>query len=229
VVLFGMNGGWANAAPPVTTTVYPTGSFPLDVQNVQTAIDKGGSVLLKTTNAAGQPTAFNFGPPDAFAGVNLTTDVSILGEQVGQFTTTIKGGFDPILGLVPVKSTIQGIHFEGPLDSPIALFRSTGANIVGNHISGIVPLRLFFGFTEIEGIFVSGFDDPQNAVTGQVTIADNVIEVAGGDFVNGMQLDSVAADVEISGNTVNFLASNGFIQTLGILVFRSRGKVRVNQ
>jgi hypothetical protein len=69
--------------------------------------------------------------------------------------------------------------------------------------------------------------DPQNAVTGQVRVADNVIEVAGGDFVNGMQFDSVSADIEISGNTVNFLGSNGFVQTIGILVFRSRGKVRV--
>jgi len=217
------------AAPPVTTTVYPTGSFPLDEHNVQAAIDRGGTVLLKATNAAGQPTAFNFGPPDPQinGGVNLHTDVSILGEQAGTSTTTIKGGFNPILGVAPVKSTIQGIDFEGPLDSPIALIRSSGANIVGNHIRGIVPLPLFFGFTEIEGIFVSGFDDPQNAITGRIKIANNIIEVSGGDFVNGMQFDEVSADIEISGNTVQFLSSDGVIQTLGILVFRSHGKADI--
>jgi len=229
VVMFGLNGGWTYAAAPVTTTVYPTGSFPLDVQNVQAAIDRGGTVILKATNTAGQLTAFDFGPPvpQTGTGVNLTTDVNVLGEQVGQYATTIKGGFAPILGLVPVKSTIQGIDFEGPLDSPIVLIRSTGADIVGNRIRGMVPLLLFFGFTEIEGIFVAGNDDPQNAITGRIRIADNVIEVSGGDFVNGMQFDEVSADIEVSGNTVQFLESDGVIQTVGILVFRSHGNADI--
>jgi len=91
----------------------------------------------------------------------------------------------------------------------------------------MVPLPLFFGFTEIEGIFVSGFDDPQNAVTGRITIADNIIEVSGGDFVNGMQFDEVSADIKVSGNTVHFLSSDGVIQTLGILLFRCHGKADV--
>jgi hypothetical protein len=226
---FGLGSAWTCiAAPPVTTTVYPTGSFPLDEHNVQDAINRGGTVILKANNTAGQPTAFNFGPPDpqVNGGVNLTTDVTILGEQVGQSMTTINGGFNPILGVAPVKSTIQGIDFEGPLDSPIALIRSSGANIVGNRIRGIVPLPLFFG-TEIEGIFVSGFDDPQNAITGRIKIANNIIEISGGDFVNGMQFDEVSADIEISGNTVHFLESDGVVQTIGVLVFRSHGKADI--
>src|SRR5262249_8033690 len=138
-------------------------------------------------------------------------------------------GFIPVIGFVPVTSRIQGIHFDGPLDSPIVLIRSTGADIVGNRITGIVPLPLFFGGSEIEGIFVSGFDDPLNAVTGRVNVIGNVIEVAGGDFVNGMQFDEVAADIVIKGNTVNFIHSDGVLQTDGILVFRSRGKVDIVQ
>ncbi len=229
VALLGSSLTWTYAAKSVTTTVYPTGSFPLDMYSVQAAIDLGGTVLLKATNAVGQPTAFDFGSPDpqVDGGVNLHTDVNILGEGSGAYMTTIKGGFNPILGLVPVKSTIQGIHFDGPLDSPIALIRSTGADIVGNRITGIVPLLLFFGATEIEGIFVSGFDDPQNAITGRINIADNVIEISGGDFVNGVQFDEVSADIEVSGNTVEFLQSDGVVQTIGILVFRSHGKVDV--
>lgn len=215
----------AQAAPPVVTTVYPTGSFPLDAQNVQTAIDSGGTVVLKSTNSSGQPTPFNFGAPDPIVngGVLLTTDVRLVGETIDGHQTTIRGGFNPILGLAPVTSTIRGIHFDGPLDSPIALVRSTGATIEDNRITGIVPLPLFFGFTEIEGIFVSGFDDPANAITGRITVANNVIEISGGDFVNGMQFDEVAADIRIAGNTVHFLSSDGVIQTLGILVFRSHG------
>src|SRR5262245_46007156 len=147
LALFGFGGWWRDAsAAPANTTVYPTGSFPLDVQNVQAAIDGGGTVVLKATNAAGQPTAFNFGPPVVTgSGVNLTTDVTILGEQVGQYMTTINGGFNTILGLVPIKSTIQGIDFEGPLDAPIALVASTGSDIVGNRIRGVVPVPLSFG------------------------------------------------------------------------------------
>lgn len=226
--VFTLSAALAYAAKPVVTTVYPTGSFPLDMQNVQAAIDGGGIVLLKATDAADQPAVFDFGPPDpqTNGGVNLHTDVVIRGERAGANHTTIRGGVNPILGLIPVRSTIEDIDFDGPLDSPIALVRSTGADIVGNHIHGIVPFPLFFG-TEIEGIFVSGYDDPLNAITGRIRIADNLIEVSGGDFVNGMQFDEVAADIEVTGNTVHFLDSSGVVQTLGVLVFRSHGKADV--
>jgi hypothetical protein len=207
------------------TVVYPTGSFPLDVQNVQAAIDGGGTVILKATNATGQPTAFNFGPPTTSGGhAELTTDVTIVGERVGQSMTTINGGFAPFLDFEPVHSHIEGIDFEGPLDTPIALVSSTGAEIVGNVIRGIIPIPLLFGFTEVEGVFVSGFDSP---VTGRIKIANNLIEISAGDFVNGMQLDEVAADIEISGNTVNFLQSTGVVQTFGILALRCHGKVDI--
>lgn len=223
------SGVGANAAK--VTTVYPTGSFPLDVTNVQGAIDGGGIVVLKATDAAGLPTSFDFGPADPVTGtgVNLTTDVSILGEQAGDNQTTIKGGYISFLGFAPVKSRIQGIHFDGPLDSPIVLIRSTGADIVGNRITGIVPLPLFFGASEIEGIFVSGFDDPANAITGRITVVGNTIQISGGDFVNGMQFDEVSADIAINGNTVDFVQSDGAFQTIGILVFRSHGKAEIVQ
>ncbi len=45
-------------------TVYPTGIYPADVQNVQAAVDTvdpGGTVILKPTDATGNPLAFNFG------------------------------------------------------------------------------------------------------------------------------------------------------------------------
>src|SRR5204863_6186984 len=148
------------------TVIYPTGAFPLDVQNVQAAVDGGGTVILKATDTAGQPTAFNFGPPSLAGGhAELTTDVTILGERVGQFMTTITGGFTPFLDFEPVHVHIEGIDFEGPLDTPIALVSSTGAEIVGNVIRGNVPLPLFFGFSEVEGVFVSGFDNP---ITGRI-------------------------------------------------------------
>jgi hypothetical protein len=131
--------------------------------------------------------------------------------------------------LVPVTSGIQGIDFEGALDTPIAIVSSTGADIEGNRIANVVPLLLRFGFTETEGIFVSGFQNPQNAVTGKITILNNTIEMNGGDFSNGMQFDSVAADIDVRGNNVTYLASNGDIQTTGITLFRSLANVNVSQ
>jgi hypothetical protein len=227
--VFGLNGGWTYvAAAPATTAVYPTGSFPLDVQNVQAAVDRGGTVVLKATNAAGQPTVFNFGPPDlAVVNVFLTSNVSILGEQVGEYATTINGGSFPIVGLLPVKATIQGIHFEAPLGAAITLVSSAGAEIIGNRINGVIGFPTRFGFTSGDGIDVSGFDDPQNAITGRIKVADNVIENLGANFANGIQFDSVAAEVEVSGNTVRFAQSNGFIQQWGIFAWRSHNRVAI--
>ena len=229
LLVLGLNCGWTYAAQPATTTVYPTGSFPLDVQNVQAAIDLGGTVFLKATSAVGQPIAFNFGPPDPVTGtgVMLTTDVRLLGEQFGPHRTTIQGGYLPVLGVAPVKTTIQGIDFDGPLDSAIVLVSSTGADIIGNRIKGVIPFLLPFGFTETEGILVSGSNDPLNAITGRIRVRGNIIEMSSGDFTNGLQFYEVSADIEVSGNSVHFLQSTGVIQTFGILVFRSHRNATV--
>jgi hypothetical protein len=219
-----------NAATAAVVSVYPTGSVSLDIANVQTAIDAGGTVLLKAKNRAGQATAFNFGTGAQASGVNINTDVSIVGERVGRYSTTISGGFVPILGFVRVKSTIQGIDFEGPIDSPIVLAASSGADIIGNRVRGNIPAPLCAPpctHTEIEGLLISGYNDPANAVTGHIRVIDNDFELSGGSFANGMQFDEVAADIEVRGNNVKFLQTDGIVQTIGILVFRSRGRASV--
>lgn len=228
VLMLGLNCGWTYVAA-AATTVYPTGSFPTDVQNVQAAIDLGGTVRLKATNTAGQPTAFNFGPPDPVTGtgINLTTGVRLLGEQVGTYRTTIQGGYLPVLGLVPVKTTIQGIDFDGPLDAAIVIVSSTGADIIGNHIQGVIPFLLPFGFTETEGILVSGSNDPMNAITGRIRVTGNIIEISSGDFTHGLQFDEVSADLDVSGNSVHYLQSTGVVQAQGVLVFGSHRKATV--
>jgi hypothetical protein len=227
LAVFWLSSAVANAAGP-PAAVYPTGLFPLDVENVQAAINLGGVVLLKATDSAGHALAFNFGPanPRKGTGVNLSRDVVIRGERSGTRLTTIKGGYIPILGQLPVKSRIEGIDFDGPLAYAVALFVSRGAEIVGNHIHGVVGVPVFFG-TDADGIHVSGFDDPQHAVTGHVLIADNQIEMGAADFSNGMQLDSVAARVDILNNTVRYPRSNGRVQTVGITVFRSGARVSI--
>jgi len=72
----------AAKAQTAQNVVYPTGIYPDDLNAVQTAVNNGGTVLLKSTNVAGKPTAFNFGdvaPGDANT-VEISTDVVIIGE-----------------------------------------------------------------------------------------------------------------------------------------------------
>src|SRR5438445_10092976 len=80
----------SHGATGISTIVYPTGVFPTDVQNVQAAVDLGGTVLLKSVNATGDTAAFNFGTPRCFPDrfVSLSTDVNIVGERVGPHMTT---------------------------------------------------------------------------------------------------------------------------------------------
>src|SRR6185295_13532586 len=118
------------------TVVYPTGEYPGDVQAVQAAVDGGGRVLLKATCAAGQPTAFAFGPPEVDSGwVELTTDVEVRGERQGQAMTTIRGGFFPFQEYVQARTAVMGIHFDNPRGGGIFLGASSGAEISDNIIT----------------------------------------------------------------------------------------------
>jgi opacity protein-like surface antigen len=106
----------ANAAL-AAIVVYPTGDYPTDVQNVQAAVDQGGTVLLKAQNAAGVATAFNFGPPVQGLGfVTLHRDVELLGEQLGATMTTVDGGWYPVRG--GIRSD-QGHHTRHCLRGPV--------------------------------------------------------------------------------------------------------------
>lgn len=213
------------------TTIYPTGLFPDDEHHVQAAINGGGTVLLKAADAAGTPIAFNFGPPTPASngGVNLTTDVELVGERVGGNMTTIAGGFGAIIGVAPVKSRIANIDFESPGATAIVLLASTGTEITGNIVNNVVPVLLTFGFTDGDGIDLFGNDDPANAITGKALISGNLIENLTADFANGTQLDEVTADVEITDNTVVFPQNNGFIQVVGLEAFRSHGNVTISR
>jgi hypothetical protein len=217
--------GISIAQPSITTTVYPTGIFPNDVQNVQAAINLGGTVMLKATNSAGEPAVFNFGTPENLPGrnVSLTTDVRLIGEQMGSRMTTIQGGFSPINStLVAVRSVIQGIDFEGPGNDAVSLYVSAGAEIVGNRINGVVPGLTRFGFTFADGIAVN------NAV-GKVRVAGNVIEnflqadLSIGIQFDGYNFEGVAGDIEITGNTI------GNASSYGILAIRGHSSILISQ
>jgi hypothetical protein len=106
-----------------------------DVMAVQTALDKGGSVLLKGT--------FDFGKDGK---VKISKDVNIYGETDTQGipVTKIQGGFwtfqSTLPEQLPIRSPgpkigIQQIHFDGAAWSPIFLPYCGGAEIINNKIS----------------------------------------------------------------------------------------------
>jgi hypothetical protein len=111
----------------------------VDIQAVQKAVDQGGTIKLKGT--------FDFGNEGR---VNITKDVKIIGEidSTGNPLTEIKGGFWTFHSPLPAKSppespgpkiTIQSIHFDGALWTPIYLAYSSGATITKNKMTNIRP------------------------------------------------------------------------------------------
>lgn len=136
---FGLPAGEVRANQIVTGRSDPE----FDVQAVQEAVAKGGEVLLKGS--------FDFGPKGQ---VIIKTDVSVSGESdpQGRPLTTIKGGFWnfysplpstelPLPGTGP-KIKIKGIHFDGVTWSPMHFPYTSGAEIIGNKITHVMPASL---------------------------------------------------------------------------------------
>jgi hypothetical protein len=177
--------------------VYPTGVFPTDVQNVQAAVDQGGAVLLKATDAGGNPTAFNFGPPVVGSGrVFLTRDVEVRGEQPASGVTTIRGGSLPFLGQAATKTVIRGIRFEAPLRGAVWFLGPPEADteVVGNTVTGVVGRFFACCGTTAEAILVQG---------GRVRIAGNVVEDIESEQGIGISQFFSAGLVEIVENRVS--------------------------
>ena len=96
----------------------------IPAQNVQAAINRGGTVLLKAVNQTREPLAFEFGTS---GGATLTTDVTIVGETIAGLKTRIHGGTGPFRGFVRgVRSAIRGIHFDSPRSEDVPLVFSSG-------------------------------------------------------------------------------------------------------
>jgi hypothetical protein len=214
VILFGTVGApapSAGARPPTIAVVHPTGMHPDDAEAVQAAVDHGGTVRLEAVDLAGVPTAFDFGPA-AVGGaiVNLTQDVEIIGAR-GVHPTTIRGGFLPFFGVASTSTRIEGITFDGPLLSAAVFIRSTGAAFVGNHVTGVVGLRLIAPFvaTEGRGVKFLGHADPQSAIVGDVVVEGNRFDHMHADLSEAIVFDRVAARVRVVDNWVEDVGGGG--------------------
>jgi hypothetical protein len=219
---------------PAFSVVYPTGVFPDDVTNIRAAVLKGGIVFLKASNKSGVPTAFNFSTDLQTAGpsgyVELTTDVSIIGEHIGNHRATISGGFDPIFCARPVKISIQGLDFEAPFDDAILILSSSGADVIDNVVHNVAPIEVQVPsgriITFADGIdFLGGGD--VTAITGKVRIIGNTIDGLGAVFSNGVQFDTVGAESELTGNTVKNVNSAVTEQGSGLGLYRVQKPILV--
>ena len=148
-----------------------------DIKAVQKVVDQGGSVLLKGT--------FDFGEDGK---VIISKDVNIYGETDAQGApvTKIQGGFRTFQSTLPEqlppqapgpKIGIQGIQFEGALETPISLPYCGGTNIVNNKITKVRPIEAT-GMYQQRGITIVVRPYQPGAVTGTIVIADNDIDLS---------------------------------------------------
>ncbi len=126
-------------------TVYPTGSYPKDMENVQwaaTYVASGGTVILKATSSPhlGQPAekAFDFGVPTAFESVNyvkINRNINVRGEAIERAdggwttrgTTIMNGRVTFAVGMdAPTDATIKDIIFDGFYAEGVLFRQSSG-------------------------------------------------------------------------------------------------------
>ena len=210
--------------------VYPNDDPALAVYNVQHAVDNYEIVLLK----AG---VFNFGEEGS---VVIDEDVEILGEtdNEGNPLTRIMGGHLTFYSPLPnpllsgPSITIQGINFSFAKASPIQVGYCRAAKITGNTIDNVIPIEavlvpednpagippgqyyrsagIDIGTRTESGFYIEG------AVTGNIEISGNVIDMHTGDFdaqfVIGQGARIVYANditARISGNKVTNASKSG--------------------
>ena len=180
--------------------VYPTGQFPLDVTNLQAAADRGGTVVLKATNRAGQPTSFNFGPPQLGSGeVTLAGSVALVGERGHSARTTIYGGSIPVTSVPGARVRISGIDFEYSFWIAIAIDDAADAKIIDNRIEHVLgrffpSLRHPPGFTVAEGLDLGGGET--------ASVRNNTIDDIRADLGLGISQYGNRGRVDITGNRV---------------------------
>ena len=179
-----------------------------DVCNVQAAVNAGGKILLKGTFHFAEYGEDGYVVKDTDGTVFITNDVEIKGEkQESRFLTTIKGGYmtfsvgyEPIEWVydftdeiftspdnaVPVQVTIQDIHFENTLYTPIRIWSTTDATVKSNKIVDGRSFRADFycggpgchgmGFGVMVGPPGALWADYPQLISGNILITDNFMD-----------------------------------------------------
>ncbi len=230
--------------PAFDSIVTGTSDSTQDVQAVQEAIDKGGTVLLKG--------AFDFGSKGK---VTIKNDVAVWGERDGngQLLTKINGGFWvfhsplpstdlPLPGPGP-QIKIKNIHFDGVTWSPMHFPFTSGAEITGNKISNVQPFKLPIkwkggDFVQVQTGIILGtrFAHKEKflpgAVTGKLIVQNNEIDLKCGNPKRTMGHGvffpwTWGATIEVKGNTIKNVSRNSIESLDNYLDGDGRGSVTI--
>ena len=214
-------------------TIYPTGVFPTDVENIQTAVDALGAVgadgviILKARNADGAPTPFNFkddGDPDERGSVviagNQAGAVAFHGESNQQVQTTILGGQIPFDMRRRNHLTIRDMTFQRAFLTAIAVQAATGVVIQDNRFIDTL------GFTDrlfplVRVLSLRGLASDANQITGQIIIQGNLIDTATASFSDAISALWTNAETWITQNHISGvnvgIRQNAYYQPVYIL------------
>jgi len=225
-------------------TVVGTGDPAQDVPNVQGAVDKGGTIVLRGT--------FDFGRDGR---VKITRDVRIRGEKddADEPATTIRGGFWtfysplPVPGATPsAKGPVVAVHalrFTGARGTPLHFCFTGGLDVRGCMVEDLVPQDLAVQWSGGDKLpFAAGvvvgnrLDSPsrrvKSAATGIIRIAGNTIDMAVDDPARtagyGVMVNwTTGADIGISGNTVMRPSRSGIEVLDNVLGPKSAGNIAI--
>ena len=195
-----------------------------DVRAVQDAVDQGGTVILKGI--------FNFGNDGK---VIIRKDIKILGEvdEQGQPNTQVIGGREAFLCPLPSKETapdlpgpkisIEHIHFDGAIWTPIHIAYTSGVKIASNRITNVTPYPLWIRSEEGDTLFAHAgailgprFHNPARflpGTTGSLLFENNEIDITcerpGTTMGQGVFFVwTFGAIIEVKGNTFSNISRN---------------------
>ncbi len=241
-ILAGITAGVLLAgATAAQTVVVGTGDPNIDIAAVQSAVDRGGSIVLRGRFSFDNPPTTHAALDGLIAVILVSNPVTISGawDERGEMTE-IYGGEVPFAVEAPDANVrIERVRFVRPKRSAIFAVAAGGLAIEScaiENVKALPPLWNSVGTTLASGIHVASLlglpaperpGRPQN-IHGKVSIINNEISVSeGADHGIGIMVVSAGdaknpVEVDISGNTVRNANQEGInVKYIG-------GRVRVD-
>ena len=213
---------------PAQTVVVGTGDPDIDIAAVQTAVDRGGAVVLRGRFSFHNPPTRHGTLPDLMATILVSKEVTISGawDEHGEMTT-IDGGEIPFA--VEARGAavrIEKLRFRRPKLYGIFVDAVSGLTIESCNIEGLQPLpgpAQPNGLRFVSGIYVAtllGLPDRQRPgnpanISGTLAILNNQVsagEAAGqsiGIMIVSVGVPEKPVEVEISGNRIRNITQKG--------------------
>src|SRR6478672_7207899 len=210
------------------TVIVGTGDPDIDIAGVQTAVDKGGAVMLRGRFSFDNPPTRHGTLPDLMATILVSKEVTISGvwDEHGEMTT-IDGGEIPFAVEAPGAAVrIEKLRLLRPKLYGIFADAVSGLTIESCTIERLEPLPdpgPSNGLRFVSGIYVATLlglpsrqrpGNPTN-VSGKLAILNNQISVSEtaeqsiGIMIVSVGVSEKPVEVEISGNTIHNTTQKG--------------------